>query len=309
MPSLRQNIRLAALALVAALAFVLPASAQTFPRLSGRVVDDATVLDTAMRDGIAQRLKALEDQTSDQLVVATVRSLQGYSIEDYANRLFRAWGLGQKDKNNGVLLLIAPTEHKVRIEVGYGLEGALTDAVAKLIIESHLIPWLRQSRYDVAASTGVDDIVEVLTGHAAEWQQRALARPASSHVHSHLHDLGVIAPGSVLGIFILVVFGGAFLLMFGVISMLVLTFVIQFLVFVRLLPQAKDRHGGWWWLNRFDPPVDPHGARRTSRADSARTSSSWASSSSDSSASSSSSSDSFSGGGGSSGGGGASGSW
>ncbi|HLH88250.1 MAG TPA: TPM domain-containing protein [Xanthobacteraceae bacterium] len=303
MPSLRLKIRAAALALVAALAIGLPASAQTFPRLSGRVVDDATVLDTAMRDGIAQRLKALEDQTSDQVVVATVRSLQGYSVEDYANRLFRAWRLGQKDKNNGVLLLIAPTEHKVRIEVGYGLEGTLTDAVAKLIIESHLIPWLRQSRYDVAASTGVDDIVDVLAGHAAEWQQRARARPSGPHVH----DVGVIQPGSFLSILLLVVFGGAFLLFFGMIGFAILTAILRLLVFVHLLPHAKDRQGGWSWLNRFDPPVDPRSLRRSHRSSSS--SSSFWSASSFASWSSSSSSDSFSGGGGSSGGGGASGSW
>jgi uncharacterized protein len=286
------------------LTIALPASAQTFPRLTGRVVDDAAVLDTGMRDSIAQRLKALEDQTSDQLVVATVCSLQGYAIEDYANRLFRQWQLGRSDKNNGVLLLIAPAEHKVRIEVGYGLEGTLTDAVSKLIIENHLIPWLRQSRYDVAASTGVDDIVQVLTGHAAEWQERARARPASSHVH----DLGVIQPWSPLWILIVVVFGGAFLLFFGAIGMLILMLVLRLLVFIHLLPHAKDRQGGWLWLNRFDPPVDPRSLRRSHRSSSS-SSSFWSSSSDSSSSSSSSSSDSFSGGGGSSGGGGASGSW
>jgi len=304
MRSLRQ-IALATLALVAALAFALPAAAQSFPPLSGRVVDDAGVLDAAMRDGVAARLKALEAENSDQLVVATVRSLQGYSIEDYANRLFRAWGLGQKDKNNGVLLLIAPNERKVRIEVGYGLEGMLTDAVSKLIIENDLIPWLRAKRYDVAASTGVDDIVQVLTGHAAQWQSRARARPAGPHVH----DLGVIEPWSPLGIILFVVFGGAALVMAGVIGLLILSAGIRLLVFLHLLPHATDRQGGWLWLNRFDPPVDPRRARRLSHASRA-SDSSWSSSSSGSSSwSSSSSSDSFSGGGGSSGGGGASGSW
>jgi uncharacterized protein len=287
------------------LAFALPASAQTFPRLTGRVVDDAMVIDSAMRDGIAQRLKALEDQTSDQLVVATVRSLQGHSIEDYANRLFRQWQLGRGDKNNGVLLLIAPAEHKVRIEVGYGLEGTLTDAVSRLIIENHLIPWLRQSRYDVAASAGVDDIIQVLTGHAAEWQERARARPASAS--SHVHDLGVIQPWSPLWILIVVVLGGAFLLFFGAIGMLILMLLLRLLVLIHLLPHAKDRQGGWLWLNRFDRPVDPRGLRRSHR--SSNSSSSFWTSSSGSSSSSSSSSDSFSGGGGSSGGGGASGSW
>ncbi|HEY4922282.1 MAG TPA: TPM domain-containing protein [Xanthobacteraceae bacterium] len=286
-----RSLRQIALALVAVLAVALPAVAQSFPPLSGRVVDDAAVLDAAMRDGIAARLKALEAENSDQLVVATVRSLQGYSVEDYANRLFRAWGLGQQDKNNGVLLLIAPAEHKVRIEVGYGLEGTLTDAVSKLIIENDLIPWLRQNRYDVAASTGVDDIVQVLTGHAAEWQARA------AHATSHVHDLGSIELPPALGFVVFGIISLVMLAFAAVVALLALKLILQFLVWIGLLPKPKQRHGGWLWLNFFDPVT--HGERGAGALSSGGI---WASAAS-------SAADSFSGGGGSSGGGGASGSW
>ncbi len=101
------------------------ACALDLPALTGRVVDGAGLLRPAERDALAATLKAHEDRTTDQVVVATVPSLQGTSVEDFSNRLFRAWGLGTKARNNGVLFLIAPTERKVRIEVGYGLEGAL----------------------------------------------------------------------------------------------------------------------------------------------------------------------------------------
>src|SRR5262249_27211905 len=110
------------LLLVAVSASVALAQPLTFPTPTGRVVDDAGILDAATRAALTEKLAALEAKTTDQLVVATVKSLQGTSVEDYANRLFRQWKLGQAGKNNGVLLLVAPTERKVRIEVGYGLE-------------------------------------------------------------------------------------------------------------------------------------------------------------------------------------------
>src|SRR5262245_21406910 len=122
----------------AALLLVAPANALDFPALTGRVVDEASILDRAQIDELTGKLVALETKTTDQLVVATVRSLRGTSVEDYGNRLFREWKLGQKDKNNGVLLLVAPNEHKVRIEVGYGLEGTLTDAISRFIIETSI---------------------------------------------------------------------------------------------------------------------------------------------------------------------------
>jgi uncharacterized protein len=145
----------------------------TFPALTGRVVDDAGVLDAATRESLTGKLAALEAKTTDQLVVATVKSLQGTSVEDYANRLFRHWQLGQQGKNNGVLMLVAPTERKMRVEVGYGLEGNLPDAVAKLIIENAVLPRFRANDFAGGISRGVDDLIQVLTDDSSEWKQRA----------------------------------------------------------------------------------------------------------------------------------------
>ena len=173
-----RGLRGLAAAALALLCLAAPALGQTFPALTGRVVDQAGVLDASLRDTVAARLATLEMRTGDQVVVATVKSLDGYAIEDYANRLFRQWRLGQKDKNNGVLLLIAPTEHKVRIEVGYGLEGTMPDAVAKLIIDQHLVPQFRTGGFGPAVSVGVDDIVKVLTGDPDGLKQFSTARGA-----------------------------------------------------------------------------------------------------------------------------------
>jgi uncharacterized protein len=110
-------------------------------------------------------------------VVVTLKSLQGTSIEDFGVELGRRWQIGQKGKNNGVLLIVAPSERSVRIEVGYGLEGTLTDAVSRLIIENAILPRFRANDFPGGISRGVDDIISVLTGDAAEWQQRAAQRP------------------------------------------------------------------------------------------------------------------------------------
>ena len=122
------------------LCLVSLAFAFDFPPLTGRVVDQANIMTAQSRTDLETKLKELEDKSSIQLVVATVKSLQGSDVETYTNDLFRYWKLGEAKKNNGVLLLIAPAEHKVRIEVGYGLEGTLTDALSSVIISSAIIP-------------------------------------------------------------------------------------------------------------------------------------------------------------------------
>jgi uncharacterized protein len=161
------------------LAFLLAVSATALelPALAGRVVDQAGILDPASRATLTEKLAALEAKTTDQLVVVTLSSLQGTSIEHFGVELARRWALGQKDKNNGVLLLVAPNERKVRIEVGYGLEGTLTDAVTRLIIENAILPRFRAGDFPGGISRGADDIVSVLTGDAEEWKQRAARRP------------------------------------------------------------------------------------------------------------------------------------
>ena len=167
-----------ALLLVVCVLLVVPALAQTlgFPQLTGRVVDSANLLNPEQRAALEAKLKAHEDKTTDQVVVATVPSLGGTSVEDYANRLYRHWRLGQKAKNNGALLLVAPTERKVRIEVGYGLEGALTDALSGVIIRTAIAPRFKGGDFADGINAGVDAVLSVLTGDADEWQRRAKVR-------------------------------------------------------------------------------------------------------------------------------------
>jgi len=152
-------------------------AAPEFPALSGRVVDDAHLLSGEDRDELTADLKALEDKNSDQVVVVTVPSLQGYPIEDYGYQLGRHWGIGTAKLNNGVLLIVAPNERKVRIEVGRGLEPILTDALSKIIIETSILPRFRAGDFAGGIKYGVRDITMALTGDKAELEQRARARP------------------------------------------------------------------------------------------------------------------------------------
>jgi uncharacterized protein len=158
------------------LAVVTLAYGLTFPPLTGRVVDEAVILDPATMEALEHKLADFEAKTTDQFVVVTLKSLQGTSIEDYGYQLGRHWGIGQKDKSNGVLLIVAPNERKVRIEVGYGLEGDLTDAVSKLIIENAILPRFKANDYAGGIARGVDDIIQVLTVNQEEWKQRAKQR-------------------------------------------------------------------------------------------------------------------------------------
>jgi uncharacterized protein len=167
-------LALAAAALV--IAFSAAAFAFDFPALTGRVVDQAGVMTPQARGDVEAKSKSLEDKSGIQLVVATVKSLQGSDIETYANQLFRFWKLGEAKKNNGVLLLVAPAEHKVRIEVGYGLEGTLTDALSSVIISSAIIPRFKVNDFPGGIERGVDGIISVLSGDTADWQPKPAVR-------------------------------------------------------------------------------------------------------------------------------------
>jgi uncharacterized protein len=144
-----------------------------FPPLRGRIVDEAGLLTGEDRRALEADLKALEEKSTDQLVVYTTRSLQGYPIEDFGYRLGRTWAIGQKDKNNGVILIVAPNDRKVRIEVGRGLEPQLTDLMTKLIIENAILPAFRRNDFVGGIKAGVRDIRDVLLGDAEEVKQRA----------------------------------------------------------------------------------------------------------------------------------------
>lgn len=154
-----------ALAVLLALVFWAGAAlTQTFPDLSGRVVDGAGILPPAAEQAIAKKLAAHEKATSNQVVVVTLKSLEGHDIADYGYRLGRHWGIGQKGRDNGVLLIVAPNERKVRIEVGYGLEGDLPDATAKLIVENDILPRFRDGDMAGGVSAGVDAILGAIEG-------------------------------------------------------------------------------------------------------------------------------------------------
>jgi len=162
------------LTLVAALP--LPALAQSniqFPALTGRVVDNADILTPQQETELTQKLAILEQQTTDQLVVVTLASLDDYDIADYGYQLGRHWGIGQKETNNGALLIVAPNDRKVRIEVGYGLEGILTDAFSALTIQNYILPPFRDGDYYSGINAGVDQLVYQMTLDPEEAAARA----------------------------------------------------------------------------------------------------------------------------------------
>ncbi|HEY2135715.1 MAG TPA: TPM domain-containing protein [Xanthobacteraceae bacterium] len=275
--SLRSCLMVAALAL-ALFCLAIPAGAQTvapagvdFPALSGRVVDEADILPDRMRVDLISKLARLEAKTGDQVVVVTLRSLRGRSIEQYGVALGRRWQIGQKGRDNGVLLIVAPAERKVRIEVGYGLEGTLTDAVASYIIQQNIIPHFRDSDMAGGVARGADDIVQVLGGDAAAWQRRAA--PFASHETGGASGVLVSLMIAAAGFALLVVLGFAF---------------VRFLVLIGAVPKPTRRSGySSSWSTSFSGTYGPSASLSSGGF----------------------SDGGFSGGGGSFGGGGASGSW
>ena len=133
-----------------------------FAPLTGRVVDGANVLSAEAETRLSQELADLEAATTRQVVVATVPDLQGYEIEDFGYQLLRTWGIGQKDADNGVILLVAPSERKVRIEVGYGLEPLLTDALSRVILQERVLPRFKAGDMEGGIVSGAEAIVEQL---------------------------------------------------------------------------------------------------------------------------------------------------
>ncbi|WP_105103897.1 TPM domain-containing protein [Microbulbifer pacificus] len=140
----------------------LAAADVKFPSLSGRVVDNANLLNQSTRYQLTEILQQHEKETSNQIVVVTLPDLQGLTIEEYGYQLGRHWKIGQKGKDNGVLLIVAPSDRQVRIEVGYGLEGALTDALSANIIHTKILPYFRQGNFDAGVVNGVDSIIAAI---------------------------------------------------------------------------------------------------------------------------------------------------
>ena len=148
--------------LVAVSAATVAFAAPKFPPLTGRVVDNANVLSAETEQKLTADLAGLEAQTGRQVVVATVPDLQGYEIEEYGYQLGRAWQIGRKGEDDGVVFLVAPSERKVRIEVGYGLEGILTDALSSVILQRTVLPAFREGRMEEGVVAGTGAIVQQL---------------------------------------------------------------------------------------------------------------------------------------------------
>jgi uncharacterized protein len=172
------------------------AKAQSFPPLTGRVVDAAHVLPADIAARLDQKLAALETQSQRQLVVATIPDLQGYDISDFGYRLGRAWGIGNKQRNDGIILIVAPKERQVRVEVGYGLEPIVTDGLSALIIQDTMLPKFKAGDMPGGIEAGADALIKQLTLPPDQAQQIAAT------AHPAVHRSGQLGPAVLWLLFI-----------------------------------------------------------------------------------------------------------
>jgi uncharacterized protein len=212
----------------------------TFPALTGRVVDEAGLLDATDRAGLTEFLADLEKKTANQLAVVTLKSLQGTSIEDYGYQLGRRWQIGQKDKNTGVLLIVAATERQVRIEVGYGLEGTLTDALTKYIIETSILPRFKAGDLPGGIKLGAAQIVQVLTGDPG-----GLKRAAAQNSSSGLKRPNADTP--VWPVIVVVVVGVGLLIFCATRGGTVCQWILQILFLMLLSGRSRSSQGSSSW--------------------------------------------------------------
>jgi uncharacterized protein len=180
----------------------------SLPALTGRVVDLAGILSPAEEETLVRRLETIETETSVQIVVATIRSLEGEPIEDYSIRLAESWKIGQAGLDNGAIIVVVPSERRVRIEVGYGLEPVIPDGVAGRIMRERMTPAFREGNY----YAGISSAVEGLELAARKEYPEAPARRTSSP--SPVPDIGSI----LIVYFILGVLGNAIGILLGVIG-------------------------------------------------------------------------------------------
>ncbi|HEX5804224.1 MAG TPA: TPM domain-containing protein [Azospira sp.] len=315
----------AALAVVACLA-ATGAAAVDVPYLSGRITDNAEILSAETRQRLGERLQAHEAETGNQIAVLTVSSLDGESVEAYAEQVFNTWKLGQKGKDNGVLVLVAPSERRLRIEVGYGLEGTLTDVAASRIIRNVMTPRFKEGNFDAGVDEGVQAVIDQLGGielaaEAAPAGGEGADGPSESFFEGPELPLteriligafifGIIGLFTVLGVltpgigwfiyFFLIPFWAMFpiVVVGGTGTLILLGLYLVGFPIAKLLVKRMP------WYEKASRDIQSKGSARVGgfTIGGGSSDSSWSSSSS-------SSSSGFSGGGGSSGGGGASGSW
>ncbi|MDB5441354.1 MAG: hypothetical protein JWM33_3781 [Caulobacteraceae bacterium] len=197
---------LAAVALVLGLTAAPALAAPTFPSLTGRVVDDANILPPQVESDLTGKLASLEASSGRQLVVVTLPSLQNYPIEEYGYQLGRAWGIGEAKADNGVLLIVAPTERKVRIEVGYGLEPILTDTLSTVILQTAVLPKFKAGDMPGGVVAGTEALIQQLSlpDDQAKAQVAAAQKPATTRGGAGLHGI----PFFLILIVLFFVFGG-----------------------------------------------------------------------------------------------------
>jgi uncharacterized protein len=188
--ALGQRAAQAAILACAALLLLVtgPALAQSFPALSGRVVDAANILPPDQEAALTAKLAALEQQTTRQLVVATVPDLEGYDIAEYGYKLGDSWKIGQKGENNGMILLVAPNERRVRIEVGPGLEAIVPDVLASRIIRNEIVPRFKAGDYPGGIEAGTDQLITLIKLPPGE----AIKQARASQVRKDGPDIGAI---------------------------------------------------------------------------------------------------------------------
>ena len=299
----------------------LAALAADVPYLSGRIVDNAEILGAATKQKLNAQLKAHETETSNQIAVLTVRSLEGESVESYAEQVFNTWKLGRKGKDNGVLVLVAPTERRMRIEVGYGLEGTLTDVAASRIVRNVMTPRFKAGNYDAGVAEGVQAVIGQLTGAEAPPADAPPVAKKNSDSFFEGPDLplteriligafifGIIGLFTVLGVltpgmgWFLYFFLIPFWAMFPIIVVGATGALYLFGTYLVAFPIAKLIVSRQPWYEKAKQDIKTKGTATIGGF-------TLTSGGSSSGSSGSSSGGGFSGGGGSSGGGGASGSW
>ncbi|MBK8882748.1 MAG: TPM domain-containing protein [Bacteroidales bacterium] len=315
------------LLLTALLTAVSVAYGTDVPYLTGRVNDNAQIISESTRKTLTETLKEHEARTTNQIVILTISSLEGESIEDYANKVFNEWKLGQKGKDNGILMVVVPQERRMRIEVGYGLESTMTDLSASRIIREIITPRFRDRDYDGGISEGALAIISILDGKALP-QAEEVNEQDSSSGQSNFSDidkpdmplttriligafifgiiglftfLGIITPG--VGWF-LYFFLIPFWAMFPIMVVGTHGALICLVTYLIVYPVSKLIIGKKAWYKKAKTDLRTKGKASIGGfvVTSGGSGSSWSSGSSGSGGG-------FSGGGGSSGGGGASGSW
>ncbi len=284
----------------------LSSAQKPIPELWGHHVhDDAHVLAQETIDALEQRLKVYEDSTSNQIAILTVQTLDGEVLEEYSLKVAEAWKLGQKDKDNGVLLLVAVDDHKMRIEVGQGLEGVLTDAHSNRIIRNELTPNFRNSDYDAGVTAAVDAMIKSIGGeYSAEDSDDLNDLTIGQRIGI---GLGIFVFLGIFAFFGLVTPGGTgwfiyiflipFYALFPIIAVGTTYWYVPILGYLVAFPILKTWIKKSAWGQKLTKNIN------SGSSSGGRSSGGW------SSGGSSSGGSSFSGGGGSFGGGGSSGSW